>query len=174
MKFFKFVLLFVLMPVVLMFALSGLLHFLHSWLPNSFTATFSPINESVWQHIKIVFYPFLMVWIIIYFIGKKKHNFTVKQTLISAVFGAILCCLFVINLYYLIHFGFGIGELLVIDLLIEILSLLIAQIIAIHLQMKQKTNNLLFSIAIILLISMIVIIDVFTFVAFNAPIFKAL
>ena len=35
------------------------LHFLYEWLPNAATSLFSPVNESLWEHIKLVFWPFL-------------------------------------------------------------------------------------------------------------------
>lgn len=35
------------------------LHFLYEWLPNAVTALFSPVNESLWEHIKLIFWPFL-------------------------------------------------------------------------------------------------------------------
>lgn len=41
------------------------LHFLYSWFPNPFTALFSPINESLWEHCKLVFWPglFSALWL---------------------------------------------------------------------------------------------------------------
>ncbi|MCI9155356.1 MAG: hypothetical protein HFF44_00265 [Lawsonibacter sp.] len=35
------------------------LHFVYEWCPNAVTALFSPINESLWEHIKLIFWPFL-------------------------------------------------------------------------------------------------------------------
>lgn len=35
------------------------LHFLYAWWPNAATALFSPVNESLWEHVKLVFWPFL-------------------------------------------------------------------------------------------------------------------
>ena len=35
------------------------LHFLYEWLPNPVTALLSPINESLWEHIKILYWPYL-------------------------------------------------------------------------------------------------------------------
>ena len=31
------------------------LHFLYEWLPSAITALFSPVNESLWEHVKLVF-----------------------------------------------------------------------------------------------------------------------
>ena len=36
-----------------------LLHFLYGWLPCAVTALFSPVNESLWEHVKILFWPYL-------------------------------------------------------------------------------------------------------------------
>lgn len=35
------------------------LHFVYQWRPNAVTALFFPVNESLWEHIKLVFWPFL-------------------------------------------------------------------------------------------------------------------
>ena len=35
------------------------LHFLYALLPNPVTALFSPVNESLWEHGKILFWPYL-------------------------------------------------------------------------------------------------------------------
>ena len=35
------------------------LHFLYEWLPNPLTALLSPVNESLWEHIKILYWPYL-------------------------------------------------------------------------------------------------------------------
>ena len=35
------------------------LHFLYHWWPNPVTALVSPVNESLWEHIKLVFWPYL-------------------------------------------------------------------------------------------------------------------
>jgi len=41
-------------------ALGVLLHFLHGWLPVPVTALISPVKESIWEHLKILFYPLLL------------------------------------------------------------------------------------------------------------------
>lgn len=35
------------------------LHFLYDFLPNPVTALFSPVNESIWEHLKIIYWPYL-------------------------------------------------------------------------------------------------------------------
>ena len=36
------------------------LHFLYSRCPNGITALFSPVRESLWEHVKILFWPYLL------------------------------------------------------------------------------------------------------------------
>lgn len=49
--------------ILLVFILSVLggvlLHFVYDLIPNPVTALFSPVVESLWEHLKIIFWPFL-------------------------------------------------------------------------------------------------------------------
>ena len=36
------------------------LHFLYDLWPNPLTAVFAPVNESVWEHLKLLYAPFLV------------------------------------------------------------------------------------------------------------------
>jgi hypothetical protein len=45
--------------------LGVLLHFLYEWWPNSLTALFSPVRESLWEHVKIVFWPLLLAALVV-------------------------------------------------------------------------------------------------------------
>ena len=40
-------------------ALGVLLHFLFDWFPNPVTALFSPVRESIWEHVKLIYFPLL-------------------------------------------------------------------------------------------------------------------
>lgn len=35
------------------------LHFLYTWFPGAMTALFSPVNESLWEHVKLIYWPYL-------------------------------------------------------------------------------------------------------------------
>ena len=46
----------------LMTALLGTgLHFLYTWQPIALFGLFAPVNESVWEHLKLLVWPFLLV-----------------------------------------------------------------------------------------------------------------
>ena len=53
-----------------------LLHFLFEWTSNSFVALFSNVNESTWEHMKLIFFPmFIFAIVESFFIGKDYESF---------------------------------------------------------------------------------------------------
>ena len=68
-----------------------LLHFVYEWSGESlFVGIFSPINESVWEHLKLLFFP-MSVWILIgYFIFGKKFKTYIPSAVIGIISGMIL------------------------------------------------------------------------------------
>lgn len=59
-------------------AIAGvLLHFLYDWTNQSIiVASFSAVNESIWEHMKLLFFPMFVFALIEYkFIGKNYENF---------------------------------------------------------------------------------------------------
>ena len=70
--------------------LGVVLHFLYEWTgKNSFVAGFSAVNESTWEHMKILFFPmFIFALIENLFIGKKYKNFWCVK-LVGILFGVL-------------------------------------------------------------------------------------
>lgn len=68
-----------------------LLHFLFDWTGgNRFVALFSAVNESIWEHLKLLFYPMAAVAIIEYFIwGRGIGSFWCIK-LIGMLIGLVL------------------------------------------------------------------------------------
>ena len=51
-----------------------LLHFVYEWSgDNPLVGLFSPVNESVWEHLKLLFFPILAYSIVEYFIYGKNY-----------------------------------------------------------------------------------------------------
>ncbi len=56
--------------------LGTILHFLYEWTDSNFAALFSGVNESTWEHMKLLFFPlFLYALAESLFIGKAFDNF---------------------------------------------------------------------------------------------------
>lgn len=81
-----------------------LLHFLFDWTNQSIiTAPFSAVNESIFEHMKLLFFPmFVFAFIENYYIGKGYKNFWCVK-LIGILLGVVLIPV----LYYAINGIFG-------------------------------------------------------------------
>ena len=104
--------------------LGTLWHFVYEMLGRNFIiGLIAPINESVWEHLKIVFFPFLIVGIVGFIKLRPKSNFWTGILAGSAV--GMLTVFFGFYLYSSI-----IGESLVIDILLYIASIIVAMFIS--------------------------------------------
>jgi hypothetical protein len=77
--------------IIFTIVFGSLLHFFYDWSgKNAIVGLFSPINESVFEHLKLLYFPMLL-WIVPgYFIyGKKNRNYFLSS-FIGLVCGLIL------------------------------------------------------------------------------------
>ena len=76
----KSVLIFQIISAIFTIILGTILHFTYGWLnKNLLVGAFSAVNESTWEHLKLLFFPMLISTIIGYFyIGKNINVFYSK------------------------------------------------------------------------------------------------
>ena len=88
---------FEIISAIFMLVVGTLLHFTFGWSNNNpLIGTFSAVNESTWEHLKLLFFPMLLTTIIGYFyIGKNIPNF-----LCSKLIGIVTSILFTIIFFY--------------------------------------------------------------------------
>ena len=78
------------------------LHFLYDVWPNPLTAVLAPVNESVWEHLKLLYAPFLVCG----FILNRKAADT--QAAWSGTLAALLAMpAFLLGVYYTLESGFS-------------------------------------------------------------------
>ena len=93
------------------------LHFLYAVLPNPLTALIAPVNESVWEHLKLLYFPTLLA---VYLLSQRTEE---RYRLWSGFLIALLAMpLFLVGVYYLFVCGFGIEGLLV-DIALYIITM---------------------------------------------------
>ena len=109
---------------VFVFVLGTLLHFTWEWSNySSIAAVFSAVSESTWEHLKLIFFPFILFLIFEYVIyGKyEKCFFTVK-------FRAVLLGMFVITASFYTYTGILGNNYLPLDIGTFILGVLAAYV----------------------------------------------
>jgi uncharacterized membrane protein YagU involved in acid resistance len=80
-------------------------HYFYHWLPIPLVGLFAPVNESVWEHLKLLFWPTILAGIGMSFCTREK------QRLWSGVLSAALAMpLLLLGIYYTAACGFGIDS----------------------------------------------------------------
>ena len=92
-----------------------LLHFLHQWFPNPIFALISPVRESVWEHVKLLYFPMLGAAL---FLGRGKGGLGRAPWLLSQ----IAVCAVMLGSGYLYHVVFR-GEAMAVDLILYVLMI---------------------------------------------------
>ena len=94
-----------------------LLHFVYSWFPCAVTALFSPINESLWEHTKIIFWPYLAAALVL----NRGRPGGIYPWLLTAP----VLCILMLTAGYLYHIPLG-GEAMWVDIAIYVVVMVLA------------------------------------------------
>lgn len=143
-----------------------LLHFTYEFFgENIFVAAFSAINESVWEHLKLLFFPMLLTTIIGYFyIGKSTSNF-----LCSKVLGILASMSFIIIFFYT-YTGIIGRSIVFIDIASFFVAVILGEYLAYKLMISNfKCNNIM---SVIILTIILIGFIVFTYFTPKIEIFK--
>lgn len=111
------------LPSVLAVAILGSLnHFLYDWTGgSSFAALFCPINESPWEHLKLLFFPFLFVTL-----GTAAlYRFRDRRFFYCRFLGVVCGMAFTLVTFYT-YTGIWGSHALILDLLIFFLSVVLS------------------------------------------------
>lgn len=143
-----------------------LLHFTFEWSnKNALIGTFSPINESIWEHLKLLFFPMLITTIIVYFYAGKN----ISNYLCAKVQGIILAISFTIVFFYT-YTGIIGTNFAIIDISSFFIAVALGQYVSYKkMQSASSCNNL---IAIIILLVLYLCFLNFTFYPPHIGLFK--
>lgn len=125
-------------------------HFLYDLSPNVLFALLSPVQESVWEHLKILFWPMLMIgwWM-------TRKDVTAKP---SWYFATLLGSGLLLFFGWIVHIQIGMEEVMV-DVLGMIVIEAIAFLAAAWMKLGERWKGLL----LLVLIAVTVLIVAFTF-----------
>ena len=147
--------------IVIAFLLCFPLHFLYERFPNFLTSIIAPVNESIFEHMKLLFTSIIISGIIQKLIVKKKKlniNNVCISNFVAAVSSIPIFLIMFIPIYKII------GENLPITIIIMLIAIVIAEYIS-YIIMKKK--NLKLENTIIILAILVYII--FGILTYNVP-----
>lgn len=152
--------------ILFVFLLGSLFHFAYELSGNNlFIATFSSVNESVWEHLKLIFFPSLLTIIIgIFYLKNEYSNFICSKTL------GLLISMALIVIFFYTYTGIIGKSISFIDISSFFIAVILGEIVSYLLVInKFKCNNII-SICTLLILSLCFIL--FTFYTPKLGIFK--
>lgn len=116
---------FIIVGIIFTLVLGTLLHFCYEWSGSNFiVGLFSPINESVWEHLKLLYFP-MTLWLIFGYFKYGRKNCTY---FISALIGFLCGAVSIPILFYSYTF-FTQQNFLAVDIIIFIIGTCISFLI---------------------------------------------
>ena len=131
------------------FTLAFIYHFLYEWFPNPIFSILFPVNESIWEHMKLL-YTGILSWGLIEIILLKKNKINYNnypyQLFLTSFTSIIVYLILYLPIYNII------GEKLIISISLLFIVILLEQILSYYLLKQKKENDILDKISIILII----------------------
>lgn len=146
--------------VIGIFALTFLFHFIYSWLPNTITAIFFPVNESIWEHQKLIFSSIIFYGIIDYIILQKfriKHNNFFTSLFVSAITSVPIFLVIYLPFFY------KIGPKMPLNIIVMLIAIIISQVISYYILKAKDLDKINFISFVLIIICYIV----FAYLTYN-------
>lgn len=157
---------FQIISAIFVMILGTLLHFTYNWSNNNlFVGAFSAVNESTWEHLKLLFFPMLLTTIFGYFyIGKNIPNFVCAKTL------AILTAIFFTIVFFYTYTGILGTNYAFLNIATFLFSVVLGEFLAYKIMLSNLSCNN--TIAIIILVILFFYFIIFTYYPPKIGLFK--
>ncbi len=144
---------FVIYNTILTFIMGFLVHGMYGWFPSAITSIF-PVNESLFEHVKLIYLSPLFSSIILYFYFKHKG-----YGISNLIFGLIVSTMFNIIIFYLAYLPLyrSYGAIMWMTLLIYFITIILSNYLyyLIIILPNSKRLNIISSIMIIVILGIL-------------------
>jgi hypothetical protein len=148
--------------------LGSALHFTYALSGNQpFVGFFSAVDEAVWEHLKLAFWPSLF-WMLIELYPLRR---TVSNFFAAKAIGTYVMVIFIPVVFYS-YTAFTGESIFPVDITAFVVAVVIGQIVSYKLMRREKLSKFADRISIVALILLAVIFVVFTFYPPHLPIFQ--
>jgi len=163
----KYVLKWEVSGILFVFLLSVLLHFLFEWSGESrIVGLFAPVNESVWEHFKLGFWPMCLFAVIEYrFLRVHVNNFLAAKAV------AVYLIPIITGLVFYAYTAITGEEILIVDIFIFLVAIIVGQLTSYKIMISSKLPEYTKFISPIFIILLALIFMLFTFYPPHLPIF---
>ena len=146
--------------VIGIFILTFIFHFVYNWLPNDISAIFFPVNDSIWEHQKLIFTSIIIYGIIDYVILQK---FKIKfNNFFTSLFISSLSSIPIFLTMYL-PFYYKTGPKMFLNIGVMFIAIIISQIISYYILKTKPCDRVNFIFFILIIISYVI----FAYLTYN-------
>ena len=149
---------FVIYNTFLTFILGFLVHNIYSWIPSFITSIF-PVNESLFEHMKLIYFSPIISGAILYFFFRRK-GYIINNLL----FGLVISTVFNIVIFYLIYtpLYYANGQSMIMTLTIYFITIILSNYLY-YLIIEMKNSKRLNKISFVMIIVIGSILTYFTY-----------
>jgi hypothetical protein len=157
--------------IIFIVAFSSLMHFVFDLSGKSkIVGAIAPVNESLWEHLKMPLLPIMLWWIITYFILKRQIN-NLEKWILCGMISSLITILFIAAFYYTYTGAFGIHSV-VLDILSLIIGVILGQLVALKIYTDLELKTYHYLIIYIIFLSFVFMFIIFTYKTPHLPLFK--
>lgn len=149
--------------IFIIFILCFPFHFMYDWFPNTLFSIMFPVNESIWEHMKMIFSAFFAVGILDYLFTKGNKN-AFPNMFITSLISIPAFLILYLPLYEIF------GEEMFLNLAILLFTVIIVQIISYYILKTTETDNIV-SISIVGIILVYILFGILTYYPLTNDIF---
>lgn len=160
----------ILKGIPILFIIGTVLHLTYDLLwKNPLVGLVSPVNESVWEHCKMVVWPIILWWSL-YYIGPGQTQNIQADAWFTGALASLMTALLTIPLvFYFYTQAFGV-ELLWVDIALLFASLLFGQLMGLHVYRHGGGLSMMF--VLVLFAAIVLAFMIFTFFPPRIPLFR--
>ena len=159
----------ILLGIPAIFIIGSIFHFIYEWTgKNIIVGLISPIDESIFQHIKLIVIPIICWWTLYYYLKGKKDSISAEKWFAGALLSLLTAIILIPSIFYLYTGALGI-ESLIVDILILLIALIFSQLLGLHFYRYSKGFDT--TIVLCAFVFLIVLFAILTLYPPNFPIF---
>lgn len=157
--------------IIVVCLLSIPLHFTYDWSGElTLVGLFTPINESIWEHLKLVFWPMLLWWGLGYLLFHRNHHLSLVKWSAAAAISIFISMIFIVSWYYTWVNGLA-TESSIIDVGSLFIAVPLGQLLAIHVYRVVQPRQVYLILSFVFVVLVGAMFIYFTFAAPDLPIF---
>lgn len=134
---------------IILFLLGTGFHFIYNLLNKAFiVGLIAPVNESVFEHLKLAIFPIFIWWTMFYLIKKDKYVIDKGRWFLGCFISIIISAITILSIYYFVNCGLG-KSIIIVDILSLYVALFLGQFTGYHVYKYIKEIDFLIAIGLV-------------------------